>query len=287
MRVVYTADLHGELEFYRAAGSSAVARQADALILGGDLCPGTPSASAVHLPGSQPEFLRNQLAPLLRACRRAHSALRVFAIPGNDDCQTILPVLDELSSQGLIENLHQRVATLGNFSLVGLAFVPPTPFSIKDFERHDLPGDTLRQPQLARCVLGTARGFKPIEDFESYLQTLPTLQDELERLPPTDPGRTVAVIHGPPYQTRCDVLFDGRHIGSQAVRRWIEQRQPLLTLHGHIHESPKSSGAFWDRIGATTVVNPGSEHTRPHLVFIDLQNPRELEHSIYGRQQIV
>jgi Icc-related predicted phosphoesterase len=285
MRIVYSSDMHGELDLYRAAGAGAAARQADALIFGGDLCPGTPSASAAYLPRSQPEFLRNKLAPLLAEWRREQPRLRVFAIPGNDDCQTILPLLDELGSQGLIENLHQRAGTLGDFSLVGLAFVPPTPFSIKDFERRDLPGDTLQEPQLARAVLGRARGFEPIEDFEAYLHTVPTLQEELERLPDTDPARTVAVIHCPPYQTRCDVLFDGRHIGSKAVRRWIEQRQPLLTLHGHIHESPKLSGAFSDRIGATLVVNPGCDYTRPHLVFIDLESPHELEHSLYGRQK--
>ena len=55
------------------------------------------------------------------------------------------------------------------------------------------------------------------------------------------------------------------------MRRWIERRQPLLTLHGHIHESPTMSGSFVDRIGATLVVNPGSDKVIPHLVFIDLE----------------
>jgi Icc-related predicted phosphoesterase len=94
------------------------------------------------------------------------------------------------------------------------------------------------------------------------------------------------VIHCPPFETRCDVLFDGQHIGSVAVRRWIEQRQPLLTLHGHIHESPRVSGGFFDRIGKTTVVNPGCDYQRPHLVFINLANLAELEHSVYGRRQL-
>lgn len=94
------------------------------------------------------------------------------------------------------------------------------------------------------------------------------------------------MIHCPPFQTRCDVLFNGQHIGSAALRRWIERCQPLLTLHGHIHESPRVSGAFFDRIGKTTVVNPGCDYEHPHLVFISLANPVELEHSVYGRQQI-
>ena len=46
------------------------------------------------------------------------------------------------------------------------------------------------------------------------------------------------------------------------------------------------SKTFFDRIGSTTVINPGCDHTRPHLVFIDLENPTELEHSIYGKKTV-
>jgi len=57
-----------------------------------------------------------------------------------------------------------------------------------------------------------------------------------------------------------------------------------MTLHGHIHESAKLSRSFFDRIGATTVINPGCDHARSHLVFINLDNPAEIEHSIYGKK---
>jgi len=285
-RLVYASDLHGSLELYRAAGEAALRAQADAIVLGGDLCPGTPSASATHLPAAQPEFLRREVGPLVEQWKQAHPPLRVFAIPGNDDCQTILPALDDMGRKGLVENLHQRAAGLGPYTLVGLAFVPPTPFSIKDFERRDSAQAPRLQPQIARCVLGTARGFETIKDFDVYLSFHPTIAEELSRLPAGEPERTIAVIHCPPFETRCDVLFDGQHIGSVAVRHWIERRQPLLTLHGHIHESPCVSGGFFDRIGKTTVVNPGCDYQRPHLVFIDLANLAELEHSVDGRQQI-
>jgi Icc-related predicted phosphoesterase len=281
MRAIYTSDLHGNLELYRAAGDAAQDWGADAVILGGDLCPGTPSASSRHLPSAQPQFLLGELAPLLETWRRARAHLRVLAIPGNDDCQTVIPALEEIEARGLIENLHRRETTLGNYTLVGLAFVPPTPFSLKDFERRDSRGDPELSPQFARGVLGTQRGFKTIQDFDAYLDSLPTIEEELGRLPAGDPARTIAVVHCPPFGTRCDVLFDGRHIGSKALRRWIEERQPLLALHGHIHESPRLSGAYFDRVGSTTVINPGCDHSRPHLVFIDLENLAELRHSVY------
>ena len=285
-RLIYTADLHGVLDLYRAAGEAAVGTRADALIFGGDLCPGTPTGASQRLPIDQPEFLLRRLSPLLREWKQAHPALRIFAIPGNDDCQTVLPALEELDMNHLIENLHQETRILGAYTLMGLSYVPPTPFLLKDFERWDEARDPDSDAYSYRCIQGTPRGFMAIEDFRSYLDSLPSIAQELRRLPLVDPAHTVAVIHAPPFNTRCDVLYDGRHIGSKAVRLWIEKQQPLLTLHGHIHESPKLSGAFFDRIGSTTVLNPGCDHARPHLVFIDLADPTRLEHSLYGKKVV-
>ncbi len=285
--LVYTSDVHGDLELYRAAGEVALRRQADAVVIGGDLCPGTPSALDVHLPWAQPEFLLSQIGPLVESWKQMRSALRVFVIPGNDDCQTVLPALNQLQERGLVEDLHLKAVPLGAYTFVGLSFVPPTPFSIKDFERLDgSSGDGPCEPQISRCVIGTPRGFQAVEDFQAYLTSRPTIEEELDRLPGGDPERTIAVVHCPPFRTRCDVLYNGQHIGSAALRRWIERYQPLLTLHGHIHESPRLSGAFFDRIGRTIVVNPGASGRRPHLVLINLEDLSELEHSVYGRRRV-
>ncbi|MGO8816931.1 MAG: metallophosphoesterase family protein [Terriglobia bacterium] len=283
-RIVYTSDLHGVIDLYRAAGDAAVRTRADALIFGGDLCPGTPSGASQRLPIEQPEFVLYRLSHLFDMWKDAHPDLRIFAIPGNDDCQTILPALEDLETNNLIENLHKVTRTLGDYTLMGLSYVPPTPFHLKDFERWDDAPDRESDSNNYRCIIGTPRGFKVIEDFETYLNSLPSIKQELERFTVKDPAHTVAVIHTPPFNTACDVLFDGRHIGSKAVRSWIEKTQPRLTLHGHIHESPKLSGTFLDRIGSTTVINPGCDHTRPHLVFIDLDNPTEIDHSLYGEK---
>ncbi|MEW6076840.1 MAG: metallophosphoesterase family protein [Thermodesulfobacteriota bacterium] len=62
----------------------------------------------------------------------------------------------------------------------------------------------------------------------------------------------VLISHQPPLHTACDRLSDGTHVGSRAVRQFIERYQPLLCLTGHIHEA-----AGMDRIGRTVIVNPG------------------------------
>lgn len=63
----------------------------------------------------------------------------------------------------------------------------------------------------------------------------------------------IVVSHCPPFDTLCDGISGGVHVGSRAVRSFIEQVQPDICLCGHIHES-----IVIDEIGKTKVVNPGA-----------------------------
>ncbi len=62
----------------------------------------------------------------------------------------------------------------------------------------------------------------------------------------------IFVPHPPPLNTACDLLPPGRHVGSSAVRAFIEQYQPDVCVCGHIHEA-----RGLDRIGKTQIVNCG------------------------------
>jgi uncharacterized protein len=77
-------------------------------------------------------------------------------------------------------------------------------------------------------------------------------------------------FHCPPYDSgldHCAILGEDLApvveagqvvigpVGSRAVREAIERYQPILSLHGHIHES---RGAF--KLGPTLAINPGSEY---------------------------
>ncbi len=62
----------------------------------------------------------------------------------------------------------------------------------------------------------------------------------------------IMVSHTPPYNTATDIVGDGIHVGSTAVRKFIEEYQPQLCLTGHIHEAVGK-----DKIGSTIIVNPG------------------------------
>ncbi len=69
------------------------------------------------------------------------------------------------------------------------------------------------------------------------------------------PQREVVLSHTPPRGTRLDRTRHGEHVGSVAVRQFIEQVQPALVVCGHIHEA---RGV--DRLGAATIVNCGSAY---------------------------
>jgi Icc-related predicted phosphoesterase len=90
-----------------------------------------------------------------------------------------------------------------------------------------------------------------------------------------DPGALIVVFHPPPYDTELDKApaldeeFRLKRVGGQpdlipvgsiAVREFIEENQPLLGLHGHVHAS---RGA--QRLGRTLCLNPGSEYTEGTL----------------------
>jgi len=95
-------------------------------------------------------------------------------------------------------------------------------------------------------------GLTPNERSESeYTEVL----ENFSKLHYNSSTDLVLVTHQPPYGTACDRLCNGRHVGSHAIRRFIEKIQPLICFTGHIHE-----GIGTDRIGRTVVVNPGPFH---------------------------
>ncbi|HXX92853.1 MAG TPA: metallophosphoesterase [Planctomycetota bacterium] len=245
---VYATDLHGNREAYERLFSF----DADAVVLGGDLLP-YPLKMGGDLIEPQRRFVAEYLAGKLatRPC---------YWIPGNDDWEAVLPGL----GPGGIPIHGRAVPFLDGFSIAGYGCVPVTPFGMKDFDRFDVPG--WKPGSLPRrCLRSTPRGVDavPLEEVESR----GTIEADLERLALlSDPARTVYVMHSPPFATRLDRLEGGiEPIGSRAIRRFIDRRQPPLTLHGHIHESPGV-----ERLGRTVSVNPGDSMNLLAAVRVDL-----------------
>jgi Icc-related predicted phosphoesterase len=159
--------------------------------------------------------------------------------------------------------------------LYDYAYVPPA-FTLKDWERYDVsryvpPG----------CV-SPEEGHHSV-DFDPHALRYATIQDDLARLAADDPmERAVFLLHTPPHETALDrAALDGKmvdgvpldlHVGSIAVKRFIEERQPLLTLHGHVHESSRLTGSWRDRIGRTHMFTAAHDGPELSLIHFDLND---------------
>jgi Icc-related predicted phosphoesterase len=106
-----------------------------------------------------------------------------------------------------------------------------------------------------------------VGDWFAEARARPTLEDELAALVrPRDPARAVYVIHMPPAGVGLDVCHDGGRVGSDALRAFLLDTQPLMSLHGHIHESPRVSGVWRADVGRTVAVQPGQEAPLAYIV---------------------
>jgi uncharacterized protein len=179
------------------------------------------------------------------------TGIRIFVCPGNDDQ---LDVDDVIENARTVELGEGRVVDIDGFQMVSSGWANRTPW------------DTYREedePQLA----------ERIQAMVSQV-TAP-------------PERTIFSLHCPPYNTGLDDapeltkdmdLKDAGHavkpVGSTAVREAIEEFQPALSLHGHIHEARASR-----RLGRTLCINPGSSYEQGQLMgaVIDLDGKKKVK----------
>ena len=274
----FVSDLHGGLARYRRLFAAIRDEAPDAVFLGGDLL---PSGFGLGPAGAQGPFVEEVLAAGLASVRAelGPRAPRVFLIPGNDDLRAEAEHLAAPGAGGLWEYAHGRRLDFGPFSVYGYACVPPTPFQLKDWERYDVsrhvdPG----------CV-SPEEGMRSVPAEEHEVRW-GTIRGDLERLAGgCDLTRAVFLFHAPPYDTPLDragvdsvrvehVPLDV-HVGSIAIRRFIEERQPLLTLHGHIHEAARITGAWRVRLGRTHCLSAAHDGPELALVRLDPERPGE------------
>ena len=273
----FTSDLHGRPGRYDALLRTATAERPAALFLGGDLLPHAMDRSWAR--GQDGDFVSAFLAPRFAGLRDrlGAAAPRVFLILGNDDPAVFEEPLRAGEEAGLWEYVHGRRAAWGRWEVCGYNCVPPTPFQLKDWERYDVsryvdPGCV--SPEQGRRTDGlTAREVR-----------WTTIRDEVEALAKgADPARLVCLFHGPPHGTALDrAALDGvtvdhapvdPHVGSIAVREFIESRQPRLGLFGHVHESARLTGTWRERLGATWCLQGAHDGSELPLVRFDPADP--------------
>jgi Icc-related predicted phosphoesterase len=184
--------------------------------------------------------------------RLGGTGIEVIFAPGNDDPMF---VDDLLSGSDIVVNPDSRVVELpGGFPMISVGYSNRTPWdSPRELDEDDL-----------RAVI----------------------DEEVAKL--GDPQRSIFNLHVPPKNTPIDqameldaefrpVVKGGSPViagvGSSAVRDAIAAYQPMLSLHGHIHESRGEA-----KIGKTVALNPGSEYSEGVLrgVIITLNQRKGL-----------
>ena len=183
--------------------------------------------------------------------RLADSEVECFVCPGNDDQFEVDEIISSARKVHLAEG---RVVEFGDFQMVSTGWSNRTPW------------DTYRE-----------------EDEDALAERLRKMISQLE----VPPERAIYNFHCPPYHSGLDDAPEltadmrpkdaGRStvpVGSRAVREAIEEGQPALSLHGHIHEARGNT-----RIGRTLCINPGSSYEQGQLLgaVIDLDGGKKVK----------
>jgi uncharacterized protein len=161
------------------------------------------------------------------------SDVRCFLMPGNDDPPGIEDAIERVRR---VEACDERIVEFGGYQMISLGYSNRTPFhSPRELDEDEL--------------------YRRVERLAAELDTA---------------GHAIFNLHVPPYDSSLDtaaeldrnleVVTIGAEpklipVGSTAVRELIERYQPLLSLHGHVHESPGVT-----HIGRTLCINPGSAY---------------------------
>jgi Icc-related predicted phosphoesterase len=286
LRIFFATDLHGSDVCFRKFLAAAKVYQADVLILGGDfagkgLVPvlgqdgfltarvdgqsvTVPAAdwdelaSEVNRAGFYPvrmqsdevatlnddpvaldRLFRTEIAAQMQrwcdlAAQRLDPAVRCIITPGNDDPVDADAVL---AAHPRVECPELELCDLGPVTMASLGVVPTTPWNTERECSEDELGKQISEmldqvPEGRNCILNLH-----CPPYASGLDDAPELDATLK---PVIRGGRPSIVP----------------VGSHAVREAIRRYQPVVGLHGHIHES---RGA--QKIGRTLCVNPGSDYS--------------------------
>jgi Icc-related predicted phosphoesterase len=182
---------------------------------------------------------------------------KLYLLVGNDDPKDALDVIRRAANENIVDINEKNFTVDDGIEGIGVPFSNMTPWK--------LPGDL------------------PEEELQAKIESLASNVKDV--------AHSIFLIHVPPVDTAIDeapllenlklkVDVTGihmTHVGSTAVRKIIEKYQPMVSLHGHIHESRGVA-----KIGKTLCINPGSEYEqgtlRGAIINIDEKSKKVRSH---------
>jgi Icc-related predicted phosphoesterase len=186
--------------------------------------------------------------------RLAGTGIRCYISPGNDD---IFAIDTHLTDSEPVFNPERKVVMIDDrHEMITLGYTNPTPWkSPREVDEGNLENllEELcsKVRNMNECIFNTH---------------VPPIDTPIDKAPALDPSFRPIVKDGHIQYTNA---------GSGAMRKIIEKYQPLVGIHGHIHES---KGMV--KVGKTICFNPGSEYTEGVLrgLILDLENSKIKNH---------
>jgi uncharacterized protein len=280
----FVSDLHGRIEHYKKLFKRISIDKPAGVFIGGDLLPSPYAAMKEGRP-----FFENFIEIfLLRELSSLRSSMGndfpdIFVILGNDDARSEEPAILEVEQKKLWSYCHMKRVSWKGFDIFGYSYIPPSPFRLKDWERYDI-SDFVRPG----CIAPEDGAFTVQVDNAELRSS--TIENDLLHLSGNgrsnvrpEMERSIFLFHSPPHGCNLDrAALDGHrineiqvdvHVGSSAIRRFIESRKPRITLHGHIHESTRLTGSWRDSFGDTHSFNASHDGPELSLIRFDPEEP--------------
>ena len=280
MKCIFVSDLHGRVERFKKLFEIIEKEKPDAVFIGGDLLPNQFSIKM-----SMEEFLEKNLFSKINGIEiRIGKKIDFFVIMGNDDPRAYEYLFIEKDKEKVVKYVHFKTVKFGSLFVTGYSYVPPTPFQLKDWERYDV----------SRFVdvgaIPPESGMRTVEVEKDEI-IYSTISEDIKKLTKNAPvEKTIFLFHSPPYKSNLDrAPLDGKkvdhvpmdvNVGSIAIQRFIERKQPFLTLHGHVHESARLTGSWMERNGKTYSFSAAHDGAELSLIRFDTENLEKAKREI-------
>jgi uncharacterized protein len=266
VKCIFVSDIHGQIPRYERLFQIIRDEQPDTVLFGGDLLP-------LHVShhNSMQEFIDKQiLSPIKEIQTHTNNNTRFFLILGNDDPRIYEKEFIKADEKGLLSYIHNKTISFKELHITGYSYVPPTPFLLKDWERYDV------SQFVDVGAVSPERGRRTVDVSLDDIK-YSTIAEDLANLTKNSPVRkTIFLFHSPPYNSCLDRadLYGKKvdhapvdvHVGSIAIQQFIKEKHPLLTLHGHVHESARITGWWREKVGRTYSFS--AAHDGPELAVV-------------------
>jgi len=258
LKCIFVSDLHGNIKKFQKLFITIEKDNYDGVFIGGDILP-----NHFNIQNSMNKFLKDNFFSKIEKLKNPPC---FFIIMGNDDPKIFENIFINAEKRGLIKYIHNKTVDFDNLYVSGYSFIPPTPFQLKDWEKYDVsrfvdvgaisPEDGIRTTKIS---VDQIRYSTILEDLKNLSKNASV-------------DKTIFLFHSPPYKTSLDRadLDDKKvdhvsvdvYVGSIAIKRFINSKQPFLTLHGHVHETVRLTGIWKEKFGKTysfSAVHDGKE----------------------------